>query len=83
MLKLPNLSALEKTGHFDLLFILETLNLGLRRDSNPRPCAPQLNHYTTIPNFLMKIFSKFLSQTLKDFYNLAVAESPVGSNNNR
>ena len=58
MLKLADLSALEKTVHFDLLFILETLNSSLRRDSNPGPCAPQLNHYTTIPNVLIEKFPK-------------------------
>ena len=83
MLRLTDLSALEKTGHFGLLFSLETLNSCLWLDSNPRPSAPQSDHYTTIPNCLAEKFSKFLSQMLKYFYNLSVSESPVGSSSNR
>ena len=83
MLRLTDLSAFEKTGQFGLLFVLETLNCCLWLDSNPRPCASQPVTLPTIPNFLMKIFSKFLSQMLKYFYNLSVSESPVGSSCNR
>ena len=72
-----------KKGRFRLLFNLETMKFRLWLDSNPGPHAPQSDPLTTIPNFLMKIFSKFLGQILKDFYNLSAAESPVGSNNNR
>ena len=83
MLKFKDLWTLEKKGQFRQLFSLETLKFHLRLDSNPWPCAPQSDPLSTRPNFLIKIFSKFLSQILKDFYNLSVAESPVGSNNNR
>ena len=67
MLRLTDLSAFEKTGQFGLLFILETLNPSLRRDSNPRPCAPQLNHYTTIPNVLVENSSKIFERHFKRF----------------
>ena len=83
MLMLTDLSALEKTGHFGLLFSLETLNSCLWLDSNPRPFAPQSDLYTTIPNCLAEKISKILSQMLKYFYNLSVSESPVGSSSNR
>ena len=65
------------------MYNLETLKFHFRLDSNPGPCASQSDPLSTIPNFLMKFFSKFLSQMLKDFYNLSVAESPVGSSSNR
>ena len=52
MLKVTDILASEKTSHFSLLFFLETLTFSLWLDSNPRPCAPQPNHYTTIPSFL-------------------------------
>ena len=81
--KNKDLWALEKKERFRLLFNLETLKIQLWRDSNPRPWASQSVTLPTIPNFLMKFFSKFLSQMLKDFYNLSVAESPVGSSSNR
>ena len=83
MLKFKDLWALEKKGQFSLLYNLETLNFHLRLDSNPGPCALQSDPLSTIPSFLMIIFSKFLRQMLKDFYNLSVAESPVGSSSNR
>jgi len=65
------------------LFNLETMKFRLWLDSNPEPHASQADPLSTIPNFLMKDFSKSKSQILKDFYNLSAAESPVGSNNNR
>ena len=83
MLKFTDLLALEKKWQFRLLYNLETLKFNFRLDSNPGPCASQSDPLSTIPNVLMKIFSNFLSQILKDFYNLSSAESPVGSNNNR
>ena len=72
-----------KKGQFRQLFNLETLKLHLWLDSNTWPCAPQSDPLSTMSNFLMKIFSRFLRQNFQDFYNLSVAESPVGSNNNR
>ena len=81
--KNKDLWALEKKERFRLLFNLETLKIQLWRDSNPRPWALQSVTLPTIPNFLMRFFSKFLSQMLKFFLNLSVAESPVGSSSNR
>ena len=81
--KFRDLWALEKKRQFRHLFSLETLKLHLCRDSNPGPCASQSDPLSTIPSFLMINFSKFLRQVLKDFYNLCVAESPVGSSSNR
>ena len=83
MLKFNYLWALEKKAQFRQLFSLETLKSYLWLDSNPWPCASQSDPLSIRPNFLIKIFSKFLSQIEKDFCNLSVAESPVGSNNNR
>ena len=83
MLKFTDLLALEKKWQFRLLYNLETLKFNFRLDSNPGPCASQSDPLSTIPNFLMKIFSNFFSQMLKDFCNLSVAESPVGSSKNR
>ena len=83
MLKSKDLWTLEKKDQFCQLFSLETLKFHFWLDSNPWPCSPHFNPLSTIPNLLMKLFFKFLSQFLKVFYNLSVAESPVGSNNNR
>ena len=61
------------------LFNQEILKLHLCwLDSNPWSCAPRSDPLSTMPNFLMKFFSNF-----PRFYNISVAESLVGSNNNR
>ena len=70
-----------KKGRFCLLYSLETLKFDLWLDSNPRPSASQSDPLSTIPNFPINFFPKFLRQILKDIYNLSVAESPVGSKN--
>jgi len=82
MLKFRDLWALEKRGNFVFCTIWKLWTF-ISDWIRTRDLACRSRTPFTIPSFLMIIFSKFFRQILKDFYNLSVAESPVGSSSNR